>query len=77
MHTCFVEFYVPSIAYIKITISSLPPSLTLTPLTMSKAPPPGIYVPAVVFFDETEDIDEKATTAHIRRLAEVQYADYT
>lgn len=35
------------------------------------APPPGYYVPAVLFFDETEELDEPAIQAHILRLAEV------
>ena len=39
---------------------------------MSTPPPDGIYVPAVVFLDEHEEIDEAATRAHILRLAEVR-----
>lgn len=35
------------------------------------APPPGYYVPAVLFFDEKEELDEPAIQAHILRLAEV------
>ena len=35
------------------------------------APPPGYYVPAVLFFDEQEDLDEPAIQAHILRLAQV------
>lgn len=35
------------------------------------APPPGYYVAAVLFFDETEEFDEPAIQAHILRLAEV------
>ncbi|KAH0833108.1 hypothetical protein J3R83DRAFT_12101 [Lanmaoa asiatica] len=37
---------------------------------MSLPPPPGIYVPAVLFFDENEDFDVPAIKAHILRLAE-------
>ena len=40
---------------------------------MSTPPPDGIYVPAVVFLDEHEEIDEAATRAHILRLAEVRH----
>ncbi|KAI0368029.1 dihydrodipicolinate synthetase [Pilatotrama ljubarskyi] len=35
----------------------------------SAPPPPGIYVPAVVFYDENEEIDLEATKAHVLRLA--------
>ncbi|KAE9395057.1 aldolase [Gymnopus androsaceus JB14] len=38
---------------------------------MSSPPPPGFYVPAVLFFQPgSEDIDEEAYTKHILRLAE-------
>jgi len=32
-------------------------------------PPPGIYVPAVLFFDENEDLDIPGIQAHVLRLA--------
>ncbi|KAF8659058.1 hypothetical protein AX16_001930 [Volvariella volvacea WC 439] len=37
---------------------------------MSVAPPPGIYVPAVLFFDEQEELDESSIKAHVLRLAQ-------
>ncbi|GLB40564.1 putative DapA family protein [Lyophyllum shimeji] len=37
---------------------------------MASAPPPGIYVPAVLFFKENEDFDIPAIQAHILRLAQ-------
>ena len=40
-------------------------------MSESKPPPPGIYVPAVLFFKEDEEIDEEAIKAHILRLAQV------
>jgi hypothetical protein len=43
---------------------------------MSEPPPPGIYVPAVLFFKENEDIDEEATKSHVLRLAQVQPLEY-
>ncbi|KAF5359239.1 hypothetical protein D9756_003155 [Leucocoprinus leucothites] len=36
---------------------------------MSAAPPPGIYVPAVIFFDENEDLHVPHIQAHVLRLA--------
>ncbi|KIJ14241.1 hypothetical protein PAXINDRAFT_163429 [Paxillus involutus ATCC 200175] len=36
---------------------------------MSHPPPPGIYVPAVLFFKENEDFDVPAIKAHVLRLA--------
>ncbi|KAF9234129.1 hypothetical protein BU15DRAFT_79381 [Melanogaster broomeanus] len=36
---------------------------------MSHPPPPGIYVPAVLFFNENEDFDVPAIKAHVLRLA--------
>ncbi|TFK88839.1 dihydrodipicolinate synthetase [Polyporus arcularius HHB13444] len=33
-------------------------------------PPPGIYVPAVVFFDENEELDIPSIKAHVLRLAQ-------
>jgi hypothetical protein len=38
---------------------------------MSKAPPPGYYVPAVLFMQEDEEFDIPAIKAHILRLAQV------
>ena len=38
---------------------------------MSTPPPPGVYVPAVLFLDENEDFDVPAINAHILRLAKV------
>ncbi len=38
---------------------------------MSKPPPPGIYVPAVLFFKEDDELDEEAIKAHVLRLAQV------
>ncbi|KZT07757.1 dihydrodipicolinate synthetase [Laetiporus sulphureus 93-53] len=35
----------------------------------STPPPPGVYVPAVLFFDENEEFDVPAIKAHILRLA--------
>jgi hypothetical protein len=46
--------------------SALPP---LSP--MSTPPPPGVYVPAVLFLDENEDFDVPAIKAHVLRLAKV------
>ena len=37
----------------------------------STPPPPGIYVPAVLFFDEEEELDVPSINAHVIRLAEV------
>ncbi|KAG6374325.1 hypothetical protein JVT61DRAFT_4352 [Boletus reticuloceps] len=36
---------------------------------MSLPPPKGIYVPAVLFFDQNEDLDVPAVKAHVLRLA--------
>lgn len=38
---------------------------------MSKPPPPGIYVPAVLFFSEDEELDDEAIMMHVLRLAQV------
>src|SRR6266404_1750655 len=38
-------------------------------------PPPGIYVPAVLFFKEDEEIDEDAIRTHVLRLAQVLKSD--
>lgn len=45
-------------------------------MSESKPPPPGIYVPAVLFFKENEDIDEEATKMHVLRLAQVQTLEF-
>lgn len=37
----------------------------------SSPPPPGYYVPAVLFFDEHEEFDIPAIQAHVLRLARV------
>ncbi|KAF9466477.1 hypothetical protein BDZ94DRAFT_1251002 [Collybia nuda] len=37
---------------------------------MSSPPPPGYYVPAVLFFKENEDLDIPAIQAHVLRLAQ-------
>ncbi|KAH9945227.1 dihydrodipicolinate synthetase [Epithele typhae] len=37
---------------------------------MSSPPPPGVYVPAVLFFDEAEELDVVAIKAHTLRLAQ-------
>ncbi|KAJ7650424.1 hypothetical protein FB45DRAFT_887910 [Roridomyces roridus] len=36
---------------------------------MALPPPPGYYVPAVLFFDENEDFDVAAIQSHVLRLA--------
>ena len=41
-------------------------------MSESKPPPPGIYVPAVLFLKENEGIDEEAQKSHILHLAQVQ-----
>ncbi|EIW84094.1 aldolase [Coniophora puteana RWD-64-598 SS2] len=38
-------------------------------MSRSHPPPPGIYVPAVLFFDDNEEFDIPAIKAHILRLA--------
>lgn len=38
----------------------------------SPAPPPGIYVPAVIFYNEDESIDDGPTAEHVLRLAKVE-----
>jgi 4-hydroxy-2-oxoglutarate aldolase len=35
-------------------------------------PPPGIYVPAVVFFKDDEELDFNAIKSHVLRLAQVR-----
>lgn len=37
----------------------------------SRPPPPGYYVPAVLFFDVNEEFDVPAIQAHVLRLARV------
>jgi 4-hydroxy-2-oxoglutarate aldolase len=39
---------------------------------MSIPPPPGIYVPAVLFFNENEDLDFPSIKSHVLRLAQVR-----
>lgn len=39
-------------------------------------PSPGIYVPAVLFFRENEDIDEDAIKSHIVHLAQARTLDF-
>jgi hypothetical protein len=41
----------------------------------SKPPPPGIYVPAVLFFKEDEELDEEAIKLHTLHLAQVPKLD--
>ena len=43
----------------------------LASMSESKPPPPGIYVPAVLFFNEDEELDEEAIESHILHLAQV------
>jgi hypothetical protein len=43
----------------------------------ARAPPAGIYVPAVLFMHEDEEIDEDAQKAHILRLAQVRRCSST
>ena len=45
-------------------------------MSVSKPPPPGIYVPAILFFKENEDIDEEAQKLHIVKLAQVQPLEF-
>ena len=42
---------------------------------MSNPPPKGIYVPAVLFFKENEELDEEAIKSHVLRLAQVPTLD--
>jgi 4-hydroxy-2-oxoglutarate aldolase len=42
----------------------------MAPTHHSQPPPPGVYVPAVLFFTENEDLDLIAIKSHILRLAE-------
>lgn len=36
---------------------------------MSKAPPPGVYVPAVIFFTKEDELDIPSIKSHVLRLA--------
>ena len=38
---------------------------------MPNAPPEGIYVPAVVFYNEKDELDIPSIQAHVLRLANV------
>jgi len=40
------------------------------PSSKSAPPPIGIYVPAVLFFDENDELDVRAIKSHVLRLAE-------
>ncbi|KAH9949894.1 dihydrodipicolinate synthetase [Amylocystis lapponica] len=44
--------------------------------TNSVPPPPGVYVPAVVFFDKNEELDIPAIQAHVLRLAKVSRSSH-
>lgn len=48
-----------------MTRDRVPPSMAPN----SNPPPSGVYVPAVLFFDENEEFDVPAIQAHILRLA--------
>lgn len=39
--------------------------------TNSLPPPNGVYVPAVLFMDQNEDLDISSITSHVLRLAQV------
>ena len=41
--------------------------------TNSTPPPAGIYVPAVVFFNENDELDTSSIKAHVLRLAQVEF----
>ena len=43
---------------------------------MSSPPPPGVYVPAVLFFTEDEEFDVASIKTHIIRLAKVRIASH-
>jgi hypothetical protein len=43
----------------------------LTSLQLVSDSPPGFYVPAVLFFDENEDLHLLSVQAHVLRLAQV------
>ncbi|KAJ2965363.1 hypothetical protein NUW54_g14142 [Trametes sanguinea] len=42
----------------------------MSPSANNAPPPPGVYVPAVIFFDENEELDIPSTKAHVLRLAQ-------
>lgn len=42
----------------------------MSSIVNSTPPPPGVYVPAVLFFDENEELDFASIKAHILRLAQ-------
>ena len=46
-------------------------ALLFTMAPRKSPPPPGYYVPAVLFFDQNEELDVIAIKAHILRLAQV------
>lgn len=48
-----------------------------TTATKPRPPPPGVYVPAVCFFNENDDLDIPAIKAHVLRLAEVRLIFFT
>ncbi len=45
-------------------------------MSESQPPPSGIYVPAVLFFKENEDIDEEALISHVLHLAQVNTLEF-
>lgn len=47
---------------------------TILSSSMSRAlaPPPGVYVPAVLYFDENDELDQESIKAHVLRLAKVR-----
>ena len=53
------------------------PAYIITPLHFMKVrstpPPPGFYVPAVLFFDRNEDLHIPSIQAHVLRLAQVSF----
>ena len=42
-------------------------------MAKSLPPPPGIYVPAVIFFNENDELDIDAIKTHALRLAKVEH----
>ena len=46
-------------------------------MSKSSLPPMGVYVPAVVWFDANDELDETAIKAHVLRLAQVRHSRYT
>lgn len=53
-----------------MTVSTRVARRSVFPTIMSKAPSPGYYVPAVLFFDSNEDFDIPAIRSHVLRLAQ-------